>query len=172
MAGENLLGAVKLLQQQAARQKMRPGHRAKRQCRVGAVEDFATEAIGAADRKGEFCYTPAAPCGEPVGKTAARPHGAALVEGDQPRPGRQCTEDQCRLARLQRRRGHTLSYLKLDDRYRRHDPRGINRLQRGERTVAQLADSEKAEADRRVPGSYRRTASLSGSASPQSFSRL
>jgi hypothetical protein len=40
-----------------------------------------------------------------VGKTAARPHGAALVEGDQPRPSRQRSEDQCRLARLQLRRG-------------------------------------------------------------------
>jgi hypothetical protein len=89
MAGEHLLGAVKLLQQHAARQKMRPGHLAKRQYRVGAVEDFGTEAVGAADRKGECCDTPAAPCGELVRKTAARPHGAALVEGDQPRPGRQ-----------------------------------------------------------------------------------
>jgi hypothetical protein len=151
MAGEDLLGAVKLLQQHAARQEMRPGHPAKRQCRVGAVEDFGTEAVGAADRKGECCDTPAAPCGELLRKTAARPHGAALVEGDQPRPGRQCSEDQCRLARLQRSRGQALSYLELDDLYRRHDPRGIKCLKIGERTIAQLADGEKAEMDRRVP---------------------
>ena len=79
MAGENLLGAVKLLQQQAARQKMRPGHRAKRQCRVGAVEDFAAEAISAADRKGEFCYTPAAPCGRAAVLPTGSPHGVARV---------------------------------------------------------------------------------------------
>src|SRR5271167_1244747 len=100
---------------------MRPGHWPKRQCRVGAVEDFGAETIGTADRKGEFCYTLVAPCGELVGKTAARPHDAALVEGYQPRPGRQCPEDQCRLARLQRRRrGQALPYLELDDRDRRH----------------------------------------------------
>jgi len=150
MTGENLLGAVKLLQQHAARQKMRPGHRAKRQRRVGVVEDFGAEAIRTADRKGKFCHALVAPCREPFGKTAARPHGAALIEGDQPRPGRQRPEDQSRLAHLQRRRGQVLPDLELDDRDRRHDPRGIKRLQLGERTVAQLAYGEKAEADRRV----------------------
>jgi hypothetical protein len=151
MAGEDLLGPVELLQQHAARQKMRPGHPAKRQSRIGAVEDFGAEAVGAANRKSKFCYTRKAPGSELVGKIAARPHCAALVEGDQPRPGRQYAEDQCRLARFQRGRGQALPHLEFDDRDRRHDPRGIKHLQIGERTVAQPADGEKAEVDRRVP---------------------
>ena len=72
VAGEDLLGAVKLLQQHAARQKMRPGHRAKRQCRVGALEDFDAESICTADRKGKFGHTLVAPCREPLDRKSTR----------------------------------------------------------------------------------------------------
>jgi len=148
VAGEDLLGAVKLLEQQAAHQQMRPGHRAERQCRLGTVEDFGAETIGTADRKGELRYALVAPRREPVGEAVARPHRAALVERDQPRPRRQCREDQRRLARLLHRRGQALPHLELDDRDRRHNPRGVKRLQPGQRPVAYLADGEKAETDR------------------------
>jgi hypothetical protein len=149
VAGEDLLGAIELLEQQATHQKMWPGHWAKRQYRIGTVKDFGAETFGAADRKGEFCHTLIAPRREPIGKTAARPHGAALIEGDQPRSGRQCLDDQCRFARLQRRRGQALPHLELDNRDRRNDPPRIKRLQLGKRATAQPADGEKAEADRR-----------------------
>ena len=150
MSGEDLLGTVELLEQQAAHQQMRPRHRAERHYRLGAVENFGAETIGAADREGELRYALVAPRREPVGEPAARPHGTALIEGDQPRPGRQCPEDQSRLARLQRRRRQALPHLELDNRDRRHDPRGIERLQRGQRASPQPADGENAEADRQV----------------------
>jgi hypothetical protein len=51
MAGEDLLGAVELLQQQAAHQEMRPGHRAQRYDRVGAIDHGLPEPVRAADRE-------------------------------------------------------------------------------------------------------------------------
>ena len=171
MSGEDLLGTVELLEQQAAHQQMRPRHRAERHYRLGAVENFGAETIGAADREGELRYPLVAPRREPVGKPPARPHRAVLVERDQPRPRRQRREDQRRLARLLHRRGQALPHLELDDRNRRHDPRCVERLQLGQLPLAQLADGEEAEADGGPPG-YCRATSLSGKASLHSFSRL
>jgi hypothetical protein len=149
MAGEDLLGAVELLEQQASNQEMRPGHRAKRQYRIGAIEDFGTEPVGATDRESDLGCTLITPRREPVGETTARARRAVLIEGDKPCPDRQCREDQCRLARLQRCRRQALPHLKLDYRDRRNDPRHIKRLQPGKRATAQPADGENAEADRR-----------------------
>jgi len=126
---------------------MRPGHRAKRQYRVGAVEDFGTETVGAADRKGKLCHALVAPRREPLSELATRPRDAPLIEGNKPRPSRQCREDQCRLTRPERRGGQALPHLELDYRDRRNDPRSIERLQLGNRTTAQPADGENAETD-------------------------
>src|SRR5271155_3939107 len=77
---------------------MRPGHRSEGQDEVGAVANGFGETIGAADREGEFRRTPIAPGGDPLGQCAARPLGAALVEGDERDTRRQRAEDQFALA--------------------------------------------------------------------------
>ncbi len=102
VAGEDLLGAVKLFEQHPAHQQMRPGHRAQRQHGVGVLGDGAAEPLGAADREGE-CRDPlVAPRREPLGEVAARPACPPLVERDEPGTRRQCREDQLGLARPQR----------------------------------------------------------------------
>ena len=53
MAGVDLLRPVELLQQHAAHEEVRPGHRAQRDDRVGALEDRGREPFRAADREGE-----------------------------------------------------------------------------------------------------------------------
>src|SRR5205807_7360293 len=53
MAGEDLLGAVELFQEHATHQEVRPGQRPQRQDRVGALDHRGTEALSAADRKGD-----------------------------------------------------------------------------------------------------------------------
>jgi hypothetical protein len=100
VAGENLLGAVKLLQQHAAHQQMRPSHRAERQHRIGAGDKLPIEAVGATDRESEHGATLIAPLAETLGEITARPGKAALVKRGEPCARRQCSEDQLGLARL------------------------------------------------------------------------
>jgi len=79
VAGEDLLGAIELLQQKAAGQEVRPGHRAKRQNGVGALDRCLAEPVGAADREGEYAGAGVPPSRKPVSKLPARPGCAALV---------------------------------------------------------------------------------------------
>lgn len=93
VAGEDLLGPVKLLEQHAARQQMRPGHRPERHDRIGARDDRGAEPLRAADREGERTGAAVAPARETVGESAAGPGGAALVERNEPGAGRQPGKD-------------------------------------------------------------------------------
>src|SRR5215831_334575 len=54
MASQYLLGAIELFEQHPSDQQMRPGHRAKRQDYVGAVEHPRVETLGATDREGKL----------------------------------------------------------------------------------------------------------------------
>ena len=101
MAGEDLLRPVELLEEHAAAEEMRPGHRAQGQHLIGPVDDRAPEPLGAADGEGEIGDAAVAPFGQPLGQFAARPLGAASVEGHEAGTGGQRAEDQLGLARLQ-----------------------------------------------------------------------
>ena len=125
----NLLRPVELFEQHAADEEMRPSHRPQRQYRRGAVEDSGPEPLGTADRKRQLRHSAVAPDGEMVGEFAARPRGTARVEGDQRRSGRQCLKNQLGLARLHQRRRQALFDVELDDRRRRRDPPGVERLE-------------------------------------------
>jgi hypothetical protein len=67
MAGENLLCAVELFEEQASDQQMRPGHRPEREGHIGPVEDCRVETISAAYREGELRHTLVAPGCSPLG---------------------------------------------------------------------------------------------------------
>ena len=82
VTGEDLLRAIQLLEQHAADKQVRPRHRSERHDRMGAVKDSGVEPIGAADGEGEFGRALVTPKADTVGKSAARPTGAALVEGN------------------------------------------------------------------------------------------
>jgi hypothetical protein len=52
VAGEDLLSPVELLQEEAAHQEMRPGHRPERHDRVGAIDRGLPQTVRTADREG------------------------------------------------------------------------------------------------------------------------
>jgi hypothetical protein len=129
MAGKDLLRAIKLLEQHAANQKMRPGHRTKREDRCGAIEDGGSQPLGAADRKSEFRGAAIAPLPEPIRQCAARPSRSTLVESDKRRFGWQCFEKQLGFPGFRHCRRQTLFDVELDDRRRRNDARRVKYLQ-------------------------------------------
>ena len=98
MAGVDLLRPVELLQQHAAHEEVRPGHRAQRDDRIGAVDNPGSEPLGAADRKGKGGGTTVAPRREPIGEIAAGPGRSLLVQRDEPGAGGLRGEDQFRFA--------------------------------------------------------------------------
>ena len=156
VAGEDLLGAVKLFQQQAAHHEMRPSHRAERKNRVGTLDNRWTEPVGAADGEGECRRAAVAPGGEPVGELAARPELPAFVERDEYRASRHRSEDQLGLVCLQLRRRQLFLLLELDDRRWRLEPFEILGLQLAERAAALFADGEDEGADGQalLPGRF------------------
>ena len=147
VTGEDLLGAIELLEQHAANQQMGPRHRSEGQGRVGAVENRGTVTIGPANREGELRQTLVAPSSYPIGKSTARPRDAPLIEGDKRDAGRQGTEDQFGLARWE----PPPAIIELDDHRGRQDPSGIERLELLQRPVAQLTDNKEAETDEGCP---------------------
>jgi len=171
---------------------MRPGHRAQRQHRVGALDDRAAEAFGAADRESQRRGALVTPLPEPFCQLAARPALPALVERDETRALRQRGEDQLGLVRPEPRRRQLAFFFELDDRRRRVEPTGVKRLQVAERAASLFADSEDDDADRSDPSSaaghpprlrdgavsaqadhdYCRAASTLGTVAPHIFSRL
>ncbi len=151
MAGVDLLGAVELFEEHAAREQMRPGHPAERDDRIGVLDNPGREALGAADRKGEQGGAAVAPGREPVGKIPAGPGRALLVERDEPGAGGPGGEDQLGFAQLERGGRQAALFLQLNDRDRRREASGIERLEVMERTAPQPADGEKIEADRPAP---------------------
>ena len=64
VAGKDLLGAVELFQEHAARQQMRPGHGTQGQHELGFVPHLIGEAVGAADEKRQIGGPGVAPLGE------------------------------------------------------------------------------------------------------------
>ena len=156
MAGEDLPGAIDLLQEHDAGKQMRPGHRSERKDRPGTVEDGAVETVGAADRKGEFGKAAVAPLRDPFGESAARPREAALVEGDEAGIGRQGRQDQLGFARLQGRLWQPPARFQFDDRDGRCDAPGVERLQFFQRPTARSADRDEAKAQRGRVSSARR----------------
>jgi hypothetical protein len=132
---------------------MRPGHRAQREHRIRLLDDGAPQPLGAADREGQRRDATIAPLAEPFGEIAARPRLAALVERDEARACRQRGEDQLRLARRQLRRRQLALFFELDDRRRRDEPAGVERLEIAERAAPLLANGEDDDADRGDPSS-------------------
>ena len=119
MPGQDLLGAVELFQQQRPGEQVRPGHRAERQHGIGARDNRGTETVGAADREGERAGAAVAPAREPVGKDAAGPRFAPLVERDKSGADGQRGEDQPGLAQLELGSRQAALFFELDDRRRR-----------------------------------------------------
>jgi hypothetical protein len=141
MPREDLLRPVQLFEQHAAHEQMRPGHRPQRERRVGALDDGAPETVGAADREGDGDVAGIAPARQAVRQFDAAPRRAALVEGNQPRTPRQRGEDQLGFPRFQFAGGQTPFFVDLDNRRRRLDAPGIERLKPVERLAAQPPDS-------------------------------
>lgn len=138
--GENLLGAVELFEQQAANQQMRPSHRPERQHGIGALDDHGTEAVGAADRKGDRRNAAVAPHGKAIGELAAGPGGAPLIERDEAGIGGQRRQNQLGLALFQLVSRQAAFFFQFGDDRRRRDAAGVKRLQIIERSAPQPAD--------------------------------
>jgi hypothetical protein len=151
VTGKYLLGAIELLEEHAADEQMRPCHRSERYSRISASEDSGGQPIGAADGEGQLGPSLITPGGDTVGQSPARPSGAVLVEGDKRNAGRQCTEDQFRLAGFQQGRRERAPLVELDDDRWWDDPPRIKCLEFLQRTAAQLANGEKAKPDCRCP---------------------
>lgn len=117
--GEDLLGAIELLEQHAAGEQMRPCHRSERHDCMGATKDRGVEPIHAADGEGKLRAALITPGGNTIGQSAAGPSATALVEGNKRSAGRQCAEDQLALACFQHRRREPASLRELDDHRRR-----------------------------------------------------
>ena len=169
--GKDLLRPVELFEEHCADEEVRPGHRAQGQNRIGFVENDFAEPFGAANCKSDGGTAMIAPAGETVGKLAAGPGLAALVERDKHPAGRPHGEQQFGLARLQLGGRQFPLLFDFDDRRRRNQPPGIVGLQIVERTAAQTADREQMNADRAGPYCSA-TASLSGRSEPHIFSRV
>jgi hypothetical protein len=129
VAGKDLLRAIKLFQQHAANQEMRPSHSAEREDHRRTIEDGCCQPIGTADRKTKFRGAAIAPLTEVIRQFAARPSRSPLVEGDEGCFDRQCFEDQLGFARLRNCRRQALFDFELRDRRRRNDTRRVKRLQ-------------------------------------------
>jgi hypothetical protein len=127
---------------------MRPGHLPERQHRVGALDDCGPEPVGAADREGDGTVAGIAPARQAIGQFDAAPGRPALVERDQPGALRQRGEDQLGFARFQFGGGQAAFFLDLDDRWRRQDAPGIQRLKLMEWPAAQPPDGKDIKADR------------------------
>ena len=151
MTGVDLLRPVELLQQHAAHEEVRPGHRAQRDDRIGVLDDRRSEPLGAADREGEGRAAAIAPLREPVGEIPAGPGRALPVERDEPGAGGPGGEDQLGFAQLERGGRQAALFLQINDRDRRREAPGIERLEVMERPAPQPADGEKIEADRPAP---------------------
>ncbi len=151
MAGVDLLRPVELLQQHAAHEEVRPGHRAQRDDRIGVLDDRGSEPLGAADREGEGRAAAIAPLREPVGEIPAGPGRALPVERDEPGAGGPGGEDQLGFAQLERGGRQAALFLQINDRDRRREASGIERLKVMERPAPQPADGDKIEADRPAP---------------------
>ena len=146
----DLLGTVELFEEHAAREQMWPGHAAQRDDRIGALDNRRPEPLGAADREGEGGGAAVAPGSEPVGEIAAGPGRALLVERDEPGAGGPGGEDQLGFAQLERGGRQAALFLQINDRDRRREASGIERLEVIERPAPQPADGEKVEADRPI----------------------
>ena len=93
VTGEDLLGAIKLLEQHPADEQMRPCHRPERHNRVSAIKDHGVEPFGATNGEGKLGGAPITPTCNTIGQSAARPRAAALVERDKWNARRQRAED-------------------------------------------------------------------------------
>jgi hypothetical protein len=93
VTGEDLLGAIELLEQHPTDEQMRPCHRPERHNRVGAIEDHGVEPFGATNSEGELEAAPITPTCNAIGQSAARPSAAALVERDKWNARRQRAKD-------------------------------------------------------------------------------
>jgi len=151
VAGVDLLRPVELFEEHAAREQMRPGHWAQREDRIGVLDDRRPKPFGAADREGEGRAAAIAPHREPVGEIPAGPGRALPVERDEPGAGGPGGEDQLGFAQLERGGRQAALFLQLNDRDRRREASGIERLEVIERPAPQPADGEKIEADRPAP---------------------
>src|SRR5579872_280060 len=85
MAGNQLLRAVDLLDKQAARQEMWPGHIAKRQHQPGLLEQRLTMSVGASDQESGIGDSLIPPLLQLACEGLARELLAATIEGDQQR---------------------------------------------------------------------------------------
>ena len=128
VTGKDLLCAVQLLEQHAAHQQVRPRHRSEREHRGGALDHGGPEPVGAADRKGGTTGAGITPVSQAFGEFEAAPGRAALVECNQPGPARQRGKDQFGLARFQFGGRQRTFFLDLDDRWRRRQATGVERL--------------------------------------------
>jgi hypothetical protein len=152
VTGEDLLSAIKLLEQHPADEQMRPCHRSERHDRVGAIEDRGVEPFGTTDSEGKLGPALITPTCDTIGQSSARPSVAALVEGNKRNTRRQRAEDQVGLTCFNHHRREPAPLLELEDDGGWDDPASIKRLELPKRAVAELADGEKAKPDRACPG--------------------
>ena len=157
VAGEDLLRPVELFEQHAAHQQVRPSHRPEREHRVGAVDDGGRRA-----RRRRRSRTRrrrrrrrARPPGDRPVRCCSRPRRARRA-----RPAARPCGSAARISSASRAfssaAGRAPFFLDLDDRRRRHDAPGIERLQLVERPAAQPADREDDEGGSAGPIAARR----------------
>jgi hypothetical protein len=129
VTSEDLLGAIKLLEQHPADEQMWPCHRPERHDRVSTIEDRGVEPIGTTDSEGKLGSALIAPTCDTIGQSAARPSAAALVEGNKENAGRQRAEDQIGFACFNPHRREPAPLGELDDDGGWDDPAGIKHLE-------------------------------------------
>jgi len=152
VAGEDLLRAIKLLNEHAPDEKMRPGHGAERELQGRLLAHRRGQAVGAADEEGDIADAIAPPALKPLGERVAGQDGAVFVERDDHRARRHRGEQECAFALFQFRRRELSPLLHLADRERPSEALGIVSNEVGMRSRLEAADRHHVEAHGRRPG--------------------